>query len=389
MYLPVFEFAISCILLLAVALPGLFGNFISVFILSRPQMRTSLNTILLGLASVDSILLMTSILLFVIPSFYTFWESDDSYYIRYIHPVITPYTFVLATTAQTSSVYLTVTVTVERYIAVCHPLRARSWCTCKRGRVAVLLIAVLSLAYNLPRFLEVDHCLHVDYATNQSWTIVIPSDLRNDKTYITWYIVSLYFVVMNFVPFTLLAILNGAIYKQVRKANRERSLLTNSQKREIGLATMLLCVVAVFFIFNILAMAVNIFEAANILVDEMTRVSNLLVSLNSSVNFIIYCIFGDKFQRLFLRHFCCVWIRRSMSGRCSPDIRDDMSAVSTHFTSANGDNLHLSARRANHHPTGGGRLPLGRSSKMYQQYGRCCNSIGVVHQSNNRLPSDP
>ena len=91
---------------------------------------------------------------------------------------------------------------------------------------------------------------------------------------------------------------------QVREANRERSLLTNSQKREIGLATMLLCVVAVFFIFNILAMVVNIFEVANILVDEMTRVSNLLVSVNSSVNFVIYCIFGDKFQRLFLRYFC-------------------------------------------------------------------------------------
>lgn len=52
-------------------------------------------------------------------------------------------------------------------------------------------------------------------------------------------------------------------------------------------------------------MAVNIFESANILVDEMTRVSNLLVSVNSSVNFVIYCIFGDKFQRLFLRYFCC------------------------------------------------------------------------------------
>lgn len=98
---------------------------------------------------------------------------------------------------------------------------------------------------------------------------------------------------------------NIMIFFKVREANRQRSLLTNSQKREIGLATMLLCVVAVFFIFNILAMVVNIFEAANILVDEMTRVSNLLVSVNSSVNFIIYCIFGDKFQRLFLRHFCC------------------------------------------------------------------------------------
>ena len=105
---------------------------------------------------------------------------------------------------------------------------------------------------------------------------------------------------------------------QVREANRERSLLTNSQKREIGLATMLLCVVAVFFIFNILAMVVNIFEAANILVDEMTRVSNLLVSVNSSVNFVIYCIFGDKFQRLFLRYFCycycCCRRRRPVSG---------------------------------------------------------------------------
>ena len=91
-----------------------------------------------------------------------------------------------------------------------------------------------------------------------------------------------------------------------------------SQKREIGLATMLLCVVAVFFIFNILAMVVNIFEAANILVDEMTRVSNLLVSVNSSVNFVIYCIFGDKFQRLFLRYFCycycCCRRRRPVSG---------------------------------------------------------------------------
>ena len=94
---------------------------------------------------------------------------------------------------------------------------------------------------------------------------------------------------------------------------------------------MLLCVVAVFFIFNILAMVVNIFEAANILVDEMTRVSNLLVSVNSSVNIVIYCIFGDKFQRLFLRYFCCASFRRSASGRSSPEMRDDNSAVSTHY----------------------------------------------------------
>lgn len=48
LYFPLFEFVISLVLLVAVALPGLVGNFISIFILSRPQMRTSLNVILIG-----------------------------------------------------------------------------------------------------------------------------------------------------------------------------------------------------------------------------------------------------------------------------------------------------------------------------------------------------
>lgn len=48
LYFPLFEFVISLVLLIVVALPGLVGNFISIFILSRPQMRTSLNVILIG-----------------------------------------------------------------------------------------------------------------------------------------------------------------------------------------------------------------------------------------------------------------------------------------------------------------------------------------------------
>ena len=36
----------------------------------------------------------------------------------------------------------------------------------------------------------------------------------------------------------------------------------------------------------------------------LTQISNLLVTLNSSVNFIIYCIYGDKFKRLFCYIFC-------------------------------------------------------------------------------------
>ncbi len=69
-------------------------------------------------------------------------------------------------------VYLTLTVTVERYIAVCHPLRARSWCTCKRGRLAVVIIGLGSLCYNLPRFFEIERCIYVDSELGESWFMV-------------------------------------------------------------------------------------------------------------------------------------------------------------------------------------------------------------------------
>lgn len=92
---------------------------------------------------------------------------------------------------------------------------------------------------------------------------------------------------------------------QVRKANRERQKLSRLQKKEIGLATMLLCVVVVFFICNILPLIANILEAFyGLIYDKMIKTSNLLVTINSSVNFVIYVIFGEKFKRLFIKLFC-------------------------------------------------------------------------------------
>ncbi len=36
----------------------------------------------------------------------------------------------------------------------------------------------------------------------------------------------------------------------------------------------------------------------------LTQTSNFLVTVNSSVNFVIYCIFGEKFKRIFLKAMC-------------------------------------------------------------------------------------
>ena len=68
-------------------------------------------------------------------------------------------------------------------------------------------------------------------------------------------------------------------FLKVRRANSERARLTRLQKKEIGLATMLMVVVFVFFVCNVLALVVNILEVMNINIIALNNVSNLLVSL--------------------------------------------------------------------------------------------------------------
>lgn len=200
------------------------------------------------------------------------------FYYRHIHPLITPYTFVLGTTAQTSSgkylsIYITQLCKAERDV---HPLllmlrvtvlfeiqslldahrdggalhrrlpsAARTFLVhlqtrpngCRHYRNLFPFLQFASFLRSRTLFVRrqrtgwiVDNGTYIRFSliylhkntTTGNWLNqcdlciqLIPSPLRNDKTYVTWYIVSLYFIIMNFVPFTLLAILNGAIYKQV------------------------------------------------------------------------------------------------------------------------------------------------------------------------------
>lgn len=56
-----FEFITNGVMLNAVGLCGLFGNVISMIILSRPQMKSSINYLLIGLARCDTVLIMTAV----------------------------------------------------------------------------------------------------------------------------------------------------------------------------------------------------------------------------------------------------------------------------------------------------------------------------------------
>ena len=57
------------------------------------------------------------------------------------------------------------------------------------------------------------------------------------------------------------------------------------------------------------------FQHFGTLYHPLTQTNNLLITVNSSVNFIIYCIFGEKFKRIFFKMFCSMTGRGSLPGQ--------------------------------------------------------------------------
>ncbi|XP_043206730.1 FMRFamide receptor-like [Amphibalanus amphitrite] len=314
-----YEFILEGVILNVVNMLGIVCNTISIYILSRKQMRASINCCLIGLATFDILLLVCSIFVWGLPAISQYSGGMRSLTSRII-PHMTPWLYPLATIAHTGSTYVTVTVTVERYVAVCHSLKARYICTYGRARLYMILISIFVVVYNVPKFLETEVQPIVNIRENRTIVgyIACPTPLRNERTYIEVYIMWMYFIVMYCIPFGTLVILNSLIYRNVRIANRMRQLLSRRQQKEIGLATMLFAIVLLFMVCNSLSFVINIIELMNSdskIIEEagMERIadfSNLLININSSSNFVIYCIFGQKFRRLFLRLFCERLLRR-------------------------------------------------------------------------------
>ena len=79
------------------------------------------------MAAIDFLLLVCSILLFGIPSVSDYYTTAADFNILKYR--LGPLLYTMALVFQTASVYLTVVITIERFVAVCYPFKAREFCT--------------------------------------------------------------------------------------------------------------------------------------------------------------------------------------------------------------------------------------------------------------------
>ncbi|XP_076465260.1 FMRFamide receptor-like [Babylonia areolata] len=326
------DYYVYGVMMAAVTGLGLVGNSLAVMVLTRRTMNTSTNCFLTALAIWDSVVLLMSQLLMSLGELSSgFSRNALPYVIVYLYPV--------ALVAQTVTVWLTVSFTVERYIAVCHPLQAASMCTIPRARIVIVVISVVAVLYNIPRWFEY-RLLHLENPISNATCVgAEKTQLAMDSVYTKIYFGWLYFLVMCIIPLCSLAVLNAFLVLAVKRSQRQRRDMNVKQSRENNVTIMLVSVVMVFIVCQVPALIYNMAYAISLTTvttspawHVLSTVRNFLVHLNSAVNFILYCALGQKFRRTFVRTFCPCIARRARDGFHS-------------FTTANHDvrNVHHSS----------------------------------------------
>ena len=136
---------------------GLVGNTLILIVFGKRSMRTSTYRLLSALAVSDIIKLANDLLYFA-----TCLVQHINYSVgRDMFLYLYPYAHFLSSFTACVSSWLTASVTIERYILVCHPARAKQLTSVPRANIAIVVVFVSMAIFSSPFLFK--------YTTQQSY----------------------------------------------------------------------------------------------------------------------------------------------------------------------------------------------------------------------------
>ncbi|KAF6211829.1 hypothetical protein GE061_012344 [Apolygus lucorum] len=152
--------------------------------------------------------------------------------------------------AATASLYLTVIITLERYICICHPFWFEEWCTYSRICKAVAATIVLSIAYHMSKFWDTQVLEQFYIHDGKIDTFYVPySSKMYDYYSVRSYIYTWMFITVDYIlPLTCIVVLNTITFIKLRIMTRNRREISNEQRNEDKLTAMILYVVLEFMV---------------------------------------------------------------------------------------------------------------------------------------------
>ncbi|XP_074640224.1 pyrokinin-1 receptor-like [Tubulanus polymorphus] len=295
---------------------GTLGNIITCIVITRNKyMHTSTNYYLFNLAVADLLVLVLGL-----PTeTYSFWSA---------YPYVFGETFcILRTFAAEASTYasiLTITgFTVERYIAICHPMKAHAMSTLSRPTRVIVVIWIISGICATPMAMQ----FGLVYIPDENNKPILESSICNVKEEFSLkHSFEIATFLFFFTPMTMILVLYILIGLAVRRSQQAPVSRIDSESQGGDMATaawksqqkakarkavlkMLVAVVVAFFIcwapfhtqrlLVIYAKDIDSNEKLLYLYKALFYISGVLYYVSSTINPILYNIMSLKFREAF------------------------------------------------------------------------------------------
>uniref|UniRef100_A0A667Z8G5 Mu-type opioid receptor n=1 Tax=Myripristis murdjan TaxID=586833 RepID=A0A667Z8G5_9TELE len=274
-----------------VCVVGLVGNVLVMYVIIRyTKMKTATNIYIFNLALADA--LVTSTLPFQSVNYLMgTWPFGD---------VLCKLVMSIDYYNMFTSIFTLTTMSIDRYIAVCHPVKALDFRTPRNAKIVNVCNWILSSAFGLP----------VMFMASTLWTT--PGvDCTLTFPHPTWYWETLLkicvFIFAFIIPVLIITVCYGLMILRLKSVR----MLSGSKEKDRNLRRITRMVLVVVAIFIVCWTPIHIFVIITALV---TIPSSLLHTVtwhfcialgytNSSLNPVLYAFLDENFKRCF-REFC-------------------------------------------------------------------------------------
>ncbi|KAK2141050.1 hypothetical protein LSH36_1170g00007 [Paralvinella palmiformis] len=310
-----FRFAVNVVVMGFFSVLGLICNSLAIVTLQTDRHKMSITVLLQGLAFSDNLFLLYTLLYSTLRT--TILTNDVTEWRRHLSDQIVAYVLPFGWIAQTASIWIICLVTVDRYLAICHPFTSEKHCSLARSKRLLVAIWLAAAFFNVPRFFYYHHLAFDGREDTDDGIFVAHSDATTDEAwrrYHAIYHIGLTIACHYVVPLPVVVVLNVLLVREIACARARRRLLQLGKRRakdNIRITLNLVVVVSVFIVCEVpdLVASVLRISSINASMDPVAMcyymsMKELLLVMCATTNFLIYCAFYAKFRNLLSRMLC-------------------------------------------------------------------------------------
>lgn len=307
----------------AIFVIGIIGNLLILLVMTRSWMRgTSTSSYLIAMAIADLCVLVSG----MIPEWL---EANEIVTFKEIHPFTCKLEKFVFYTAGDAAIWIRVLFTVDRFVAVCFPMRPSEYCLYWKAKYYSLAAVFAAMAKNLhvfftrgaeivvldqtviedcKNFLENFHFNSSALTASSNLTVVVlvsncGATSTANKYFEAFVRPWIAFSLVSLLPFAIILMLNLLIVRsmiEVKRTRAEHLLVTKSQDRHIFQMTAMCLSASFSFLVCVTPSMIlligkpywNQRGVENQAYEIAKAINNQLYYVVHSVNFFLYCITG-------------------------------------------------------------------------------------------------